>query len=133
MLDVATRLAARAAGAGNKVLVVGDQAQLEVLDQKLWAVEGFLAHGFAGDLHDSEQPLLLSQALNPANGAGVLMLLGTGLPADFQAFDKILTLFEDGSESHVRARSDWKAVSAHDGVERSYWQQKPAGGWERKN
>lgn len=132
MLDVATRLAARALGAGNKVLVVGDHEQLEVLDQKLWAVEGFLAHGFAGGFHDSEQPLLLSQSLDPANGAGLLMLLGTGLPVDFKAFDRILTLFEDGSESHVRARSDWKAVSAREGVERSYWQQKPAGGWERK-
>lgn len=133
ILDVASRLAARAIGAGNKLLVVGDQEQLEVLDQKLWAAEGFLAHGFAGGFHDSEQPLLLSHALNPANGAGVLMLLGTGLPTDLRAFERVLTLFEDGSESHVRARSDWKAVSAHDGVERSYWQQKPAGGWERKN
>jgi len=60
------------------------------------------------------------------------MLLGTGLPADFQAFERILTLFEDGSEAHVRARSDWKAVSARDAVERSYWQQRPSGGWEKR-
>lgn len=132
MLEVATRLAARAIGAASRTLVVGDQEKLELLDRLLWAEEGFLAHGFAGGIHDADQPVLLSQSLVSANGARLLMLLGTGLPADFQAFDRILNLFEDGSNSHVRARSDWRAVSARDGIERSYWQQKPAGGWEKK-
>jgi len=132
MLEVAAKLAAKAMGEGKRLLIVGSAELLDEIDQSMWLEEGFLAHGFAGGLHDCEQPILLSQVIAPENGATILMLLGTGLPPDFQAFERILTLFEDGSKAHIRARSDWKAVSARDAVERSYWQQRLAGGWEKR-
>ena len=60
------------------------------------------------------------------------MILETGLPPGFDSFDRVLNLFEDGTPAHERARADWKALQARDGVERSYWQQKEGGGWDKR-
>ena len=129
---VAVKLAARAVASGERLLVVGGADALAALDVALWAEEGFLAHAVAGGPDDAEQPILLSERMEAVNGAAFLMLLETGLPPEFDAFRRVFNLFDDGGEAHTRARADWKAISAREGVERTYWQQKPGGGWEKK-
>ncbi len=129
---VAVKLAARAVASGERLLVIGSGERLAALDMALWAEEGFLAHGFAGGPDDAQQPILLSERVDAAAGAPFLMLLQTGLPPEFQAFRRVFNLFDDGSDAHARARTDWKAISAREGVTRTYWQQKPGGGWEKK-
>jgi DNA polymerase-3 subunit chi len=132
--EVAVRLVARAHGSGQRLLVVGEPERLQALDRALWVNDpaSFLPHGMAGEGHEAEQPILLSEAPEPANGARLLMLLETGLPAGFDRFERVLNLFEDGSDAHARARADWKALGARDGVSRIYWQQKDGGGWEQR-
>ncbi len=116
------------------MLIVGSADRLEALDRALWVAEpdSFLPHAMAGGLHDADQPILLSQAPEPANGARLLMVLEAGLPASFERFGRVLTLFDDGSDAHARARTDWKALGSRDDVNRSYWQQTERGGWEKR-
>ena len=136
-LEVAVRLAAKAYGGGQRLLVVAAPERLEALDRLLWTYDesSFLPHGQAGTDEDKEQPVLLAPAPGgeaPVNGARLLMILETGLPPGFDSFDRVLNLFEDGTPAHERARADWKALQARDGVERSYWQQKEGGGWDKR-
>jgi len=128
------RLAEKALGQGKRLLIVGDRARLEELDRLLWtqADHSFLPHALAGGPHDSEQPILLAETPEPANGAPLLLSLEAGIPADLSAFERVLNLFEDGTAAHSRARADWKALADRDGVVRSYWQQTERGGWEKK-
>jgi DNA polymerase-3 subunit chi len=132
--EVAVRLTEKAHSGGKRLLIVGDRARLEELDRLLWtyADHSFLPHALAGGPHDSEQPILLAEAPDPANGATLLLSLEGGIPADFSAFERVLNLFEDGTPAHSRARADWKALADRDGVVRTYWQQTERGGWEKK-
>jgi len=131
---IAVRLAALAYGSGQRLLIVGAPERLEALDTALWVddPESFLPHALAGGEHDADQPILLSETPDPANNARLLMVLETGLPAEFDRFDRVLNLFDDGSDAHLRARTDWKAIADREGVERVYWQQSPQGKWERQ-
>jgi len=135
VVDVAVRLAAKVLDNGERLLVLAKRPILEEVDRALWeqVPDSFLAHGMAGGDHDAAQPILLSEVSDPANGAGLLMLVERGVPASMDGFSRVLNLFADGSEGHRRARLDWKALADRDEVSRSYWQQKPGGGWEQRS
>ena len=132
---VAVRLAAKVHASGQRLLLVADGERLVAIDQHLWTFDdaSFLPHGVAGSGHDDEQPVLLAPSVpdHAANGARLLMLVETGLPAGFEGYDRLLNLFGDGTPAHQRARADWKAIGGRDGVERVYWQQTERGAWER--
>ncbi|MFN7397689.1 MAG: DNA polymerase III subunit chi [Sandaracinobacter sp.] len=132
--EVAIRLAEKALAGGQRLLVISARERLETLDRLLWihTDHSFLPHALAGGAHDADQPILLSEAAEPANGARLLLSLEAGLPTALEGFDRLLNLFEDGTPAHTRARADWKALSARDGVERSYWQQTERGGWQKQ-
>ena len=57
--------------AGERLLAVSaDEAQLARIGDALWEPrESFLANGRAGGPHDARQPVLLSDRVEPANGA----------------------------------------------------------------
>lgn len=131
--SVAVQLAAKAHARGLRLLVIGSADRLEALDRALWVADpqSFLPHAIAGGPHDAHQPILLSQTPEPLNGARLLMVLASGLPAGFGSFDRVLNLFDDGSEAHERARIDWKALGSRDNVQRSYWRQAGQAGWEK--
>ncbi|WP_374387158.1 DNA polymerase III subunit chi [Sandaracinobacter sp.] len=132
--EVAVRLSAKAMEGGQRLLVIGPADRLAALDKALWTLlpDSFLPHGLAGGADDAEQPILLSETVTPANGARLLLSLEAGVPGEMDGFDRVLNLFEDGSPAHERARRDWKALSARDGLTRSYWQQTERGGWEKR-
>jgi DNA polymerase-3 subunit chi len=132
--EVAIRLAEKVLAGGQRLLLIGAPEQLETLDKLMWtyADHSFLPHGRAGGPHDADQPVLLSETVGPANGAKLLLSLEAGVPATLEGFDRLLNLFEDGTPAHSRARADWKALSAREGVERSYWQQTDRGGWTKQ-
>ena len=64
-------LARKVLETGQRLLVVSDDApQLGRIDEGLWAGrDSFLAHGRAGEAHQERQPILLTDRLDPANGA----------------------------------------------------------------
>jgi DNA polymerase-3 subunit chi len=132
-VEVAVRLAEKVLASGQRLLVVGESARLESLDKALWTMsdDSFIPHAIAGGEHDAEQPILLAPALTPANGATLLMLLDVGVPAEVEGYARVLNLFEDGTEAHSRARTDWKALGGRDGLTRTYWQQSDRG-WEKR-
>ena len=117
-------LAGKVLGAGERLLVVADDLeQLEAISQGLWdAGEGsFLANGIAGDDHDARQPILLSDELDPVNGARFL-LIADGIwrnPGD--AFDRVLYLFDNATIDE--ARGTWRALQSQDGIEKRFWKQ----------
>lgn len=138
VLEVAARLAAKAYGSGARMLLLAAEPALQQLDKLLWTADpdSFLPHAISGVLDDAAQPLLLAPLGNealvaPANGARYLLLVDTGLPAGFTAFERVFHLFEDGGPAHQRARDDWKALADREDVARSYWQQGETG-WTKR-
>jgi DNA polymerase-3 subunit chi len=132
--EVAIRLAEKALAAGQRLLVIGAPERLETLDTLMWtdSADSFLPHGLAGGPHDADQPVLLSETVQPANGATLLLSLEAGVPATLDGFDRLFNLFEDGTPAHARARADWKALADREGLTRSYWQQTDRGGWQKQ-
>lgn len=138
-LKIASRLAARAWESGQRLLITGTAERLQLLDKGLWVDDpaSFLPHAMAGEAEDAEQPILLAETPVPENGeaansARLLMVLEVGLPVSFERFDRVLNLFDDGTDAHTRARADWKAIGGRDGIQRVYWQQNERGGWEKR-
>jgi DNA polymerase-3 subunit chi len=132
--EVAIRLAEKALTGGGRLLVIGAPERLETLDRLMWTYmdHSFLPHGRAGGAHDADQPVLLSETPDPANGAKLLLSLEAGVPATLDGFDRLFNLFEDGTPAHSRARADWKALADREGLTRSYWQQTERGGWQKQ-
>lgn len=127
--SVAVQLAARAYASGARLLVVGSAQTLGSLDQRLWTdmPDSFIPHGRV-DADAARHPVLLAESPEPLNGASMLLLVAHPLP-EALPFARVLHLFEDGSEAHARARTEWKRLPA---AARTYWQQDAGGRWERK-
>jgi len=126
------QLAANTLAAGKRLLVVdADPAQRERISEALWAAppfrgrESFLAHGEAGGPHDARQPILLSEAMEPANGAS-FVLLADGRWRDAEGFERAFLLF--GEETLAEARACWRMLGEREGLERRYWRQE-GGRW----
>ena len=127
-------LAARALGAGQRVLVVADGADLhQRLSGALWQGQSgqgragqFLAHGAAGGAHDARQPILLADAVTPANGARLVMLADGRWREEAATFDRAFLLFDAATRDDARAL--WREMGTRDGVERHFWKQE-AGRW----
>ena len=115
-------LARKTLGAGERLLVVSQDAdQLGRIDRALWEEEpeSFLAHGLAGGEHDAVQPILLSEAAEPANGARFCAITdGVWREGEFA---RTLFLFDDATIA--AARQCWVMLGQREGVERKFWKQ----------
>jgi DNA polymerase-3 subunit chi len=122
-------LARSTLGAGERLLVVSDAAaQLARISAALWArmPDSFLAHGQAGGAHDARQPILLADALDPANGARYLAL-ADGQWREAEGMARVFLLFSP--ERIDDARGTWRMLGQREGVERHYWRQQ-GGKWQ---
>lgn len=129
---VLPQIARNTLGAGARLLVVSqDEAQLGRIGEALWTrlPDSFLAHGRAGGAHDSRQPILLSDTVNPANGARFLAL-ADGLWRDAaegaEDFERVFLLFPP--DRIHSARDCWRMLGQREGVDRRYWRQE-GGKW----
>jgi DNA polymerase-3 subunit chi len=115
--------------AGERLLVVsGDREQLGRISRELWGriADSFLAHGMAGGEHDARQPILLSDAMEPANGARFVAIAdGTWRDGD-PGFERTFYIF--GEETLQGARQCWVMLGKRGGVERRFWKQQ-GGKW----
>lgn len=116
------------------VVQSGSQERLEAIDLALWTYkdDSFLAHGTAKDGHAAEQPVYLTTGNDTPNGAGVRFLVDGAEAESFNGFVRVVYMFDGNDADAVAlARTQWtKAKQA--GCPVTYWQQSPAGKWERK-
>ena len=123
-------IAERVLAGGNRLLIVTDEARLDALDRLLWTYkpESFLPHARAGGDTDAAQPILLSAAPEPTNGARNVALADGVWRDEALAFDRAFHFFD---EERIReARLAWKALADREGIERRYWKQED-GRWEQ--
>jgi DNA polymerase-3 subunit chi len=128
-VELALPLLARATlKAGERMLVVsGDAAQLGRIGQGLWALpDTFLANGRAGEPHQERQPVLLSDCLEPANGARFLALADGVWREGTERFARTFLLFDEVTLQS--ARDVWRMLRGREGTERHFWKQE-GGRW----
>jgi len=129
---VLPRLAQGTLAAGERLLVVSeDEGQLGRISEALWTrlPESFLAHGTAGGEHDARQPILLSAAAEPANGARYLALADGVWREMAEGFDSPVRVFLLFPPERIDdARGCWRMLGKREGVERKYWRQE-GGKW----
>ena len=115
--------------AGQRLLVVAEPDQFDRLSDALWTrlPDSFLAHGRAGDPHEMRQPILLSAATAPANGARYVALADGEWREEALAFDRAFLLF--GDTTIVAARAVWRDLGTHTDPDRHLWKQ-DGGKWQ---
>ncbi len=129
---VLPRIAERVLADGGRLLVVAAAAEARAaIDQRLWtyAPDSFLPHAQAGGDQDADQPVLIAEDAVAANGARNVALADGLWRDEALEFDRAFHFFDE--DRIVEARAAWRALAAHDGVERRYWKQNEAGRWEQ--
>ncbi|MCP5072176.1 MAG: DNA polymerase III subunit chi [Rhodobacteraceae bacterium] len=120
-----------------RALVRGaDKGRLKWLDDRLWLWrdEGFLPHGQTGGEHDSNQPVLLTAAVENRNLADVLLLIDGAKTdaAEVAEFTRVCLMFDGNNTDAVdAARGDWKTLTDA-GIAAQYWAQDD-GRWVKKS
>jgi len=121
---------------GWRVVVQGSsEERIEALDAHLWTYrdDGFLPHGTWREADAAQQPILLTLTDSNPNDANVRFLIdGAPVPADPEAYARIVLLFDGGDEEAVAAaRQHWSDAKAK-GFEATYWQPDEQGRWVKK-
>ena len=126
---VLPRLCERLLADGERLLVVGEGGLLRQLDEQLWtyAPDSFLPHGRSDAARPEQQPILLSEGLEPLNGAGNVALADGVWREEALGFQRTFYLFDNGQLD--TARGAWRTVKGHEGAEPRYWKQDDSGRW----
>jgi len=130
-------LAGKVLATGGRLLVVaGEAVERQRLSEALWGfrADSFLANGVAGPdsagkEQDARQPILLSDRLEPANGARFLALAdGEWREPEPGQFDRVLLIF--GEAGRANAREIWRMAKAREEWECQFFRQE-AGRWAK--
>ena len=115
-------LASKSLDAGKRVLLLATQSQ-EDLGNALWTAEptGFLAHASSDAAGASDQPILISDRCEPANGASYIILADGQWRDDALAFERAFFLFTGEKIDH--ARSVWRQLKTGELATPRYWKQ----------
>ena len=111
---------------GERLLVVAGPGLLARLDEQLWSYskDSFLPHGRD---QAERQPVLLSERVEPANGATNVALADGQWRDEALGFERAFYFFDnDGRDS---AREAWRALKGKAEVEARYWKQDERGKW----
>lgn len=126
---VLPRICERLLEGGERLLLVGNGDLLDQLDPLLWTYspEGFLPHGRSDTAGADKQPILLSEAMDPLNGAANVALADGLWREEALGFARTFYFFDNG---HLdTARGSWRALKAIADATPRYWKQDPAGKW----
>jgi DNA polymerase III subunit chi len=138
--DALPELLERTLARGWRALVrTGSDERARALDSHLWTYsdESFLPHGLAREPNPELQPVLLGEAAPRANGAEALFLVDGAGPGDWgglrdEGYTRAVLIFDGrDADAVAAAREHWKTAKAA-GLSAQYWQQSPAGKWEKK-
>ena len=116
------------------VVEVPDTERRDALSRHLWVYrdDSFLPHGTEADGNAEAQPVWITTGTENPNGAVVRFLAGAVAPTDPEAYQRLVLLFSaDDPDAVAAARRHWKPLKAA-GHDVTYWQQSPAGRWEKK-
>ena len=115
--------------AGERLLIVADDARLARLDEHLWSysAESFLPHARRDRPNAGLQPILLSETLEPSNGASNLALADGVWRDEALAFARSFYFFD--STQLDAARAAWRALKNEASAETRYWKQDERGKW----
>ena len=133
--DALPRLLTKTLQAGERaVVMLGSPERVDTLNTHLWTfdADGFLPHGAAKDGEAARQPIWLTHLDENPNGAAFLFVADRARSERLADYKRCFELFDGRDEGAVaEARERWKAYreAGHSVV---YWQQTPAGGWEKK-
>jgi DNA polymerase-3 subunit chi len=121
---------------GWRVVVQGSsEERIDALDAHLWTYrdDGFLPHGTWREQEAAAQPVLLTVNDGNPNAATVRFLVdGANLPADAEAYQRIVLIFNgDDDDAVAAARVHWTDAKAK-GFEATYWQPDDSGRWVKK-
>lgn len=116
-------LAQKVLETGGRLMILADEALAKRLSRALWDQPGasFLAHEVAGEGKDAHQPILLGEALPPANRARHLVLAGGQWREPGEDIDRVFLPF--GEAAIEGAREAWRELGRHESIERHFWQQ----------
>ncbi len=117
-------LASKSLEAGKRVLLLSrDEAGCAALSSTLWREEpaSFLAHDFAGSERQADQPILISDQCQPANGAPYIIFSDGLWREEALDFERAFFLFTADQIDH--ARTVWRELTANDTVTQRYWKQ----------
>jgi DNA polymerase-3 subunit chi len=126
---VLPRICERLLDEGARLLVVAEAPLLDQLDAQLWTYrrDAFLPHGRGDAGEPGNQPVLLSDACEPLNGAGNIALADGRWRDEALGFERAFYFFDTG---HIdEARDSWRALKDRADVERRYWKQDANGKW----
>ena len=116
------------------VVQASSDERVDALDAHLWTYrdDNFLAHGTYRETEAAMQPVLLTVGDDNPNGANVRFLIdGAPVPADCEAYERIVLIFDGEDEEAVAAaRARWREAKAK-GFEATYWQADENGRWQR--
>ncbi len=121
---------------GWRTVVQGSsEERIEALDAHLWTYrdDAFLPHGTWREQDAALQPILLTVNEGNPNSAEVRFLIdGAAVPADPQAYSRVVLLFDgDDEEAVAAARAAWSDTKAK-GFDATYWQPDAQGRWVKK-
>ena len=117
------------------VVQAASDERVDALDAHLWTYrdDGFLPHGTWREAEAAAQPVLLTVNDSNPNAATVRFLVdGAALPADADAYQRIVLIFNgDDDDAVAAARVHWTDAKAK-GFEATYWQPDDNGRWVKK-
>ena len=116
------------------VVQAASEERVEALDAHLWTFrdDSFLPHGTWREGEASEQPILLTLDGDNPNGAAVRFLIdGAPMPADADAYQRIVLIVDGEDPDAVEAaRARWSEGKAK-GLDITYWRPDEEGRWQR--
>lgn len=138
--EALARLLLKALSRGRRVVVrVPDETALAAFDRDLWLypVDQFIPHGTVADGDPALQPVWITcQNENPNRADTLILCSGVQSGDEIKDFDLVCTLFDGHSEEELAtARASWKTYKqTYEQTPEilTYWQQTPAGEWEKK-
>lgn len=128
-------LLSKAIQGGKNIIVKTSSEKLEKLNEHLWTYNPntFLPHGSAKDGNAELQLIWITDKDENPNNAGILILTENVTSDNTDHFDLCCEMFDGRIDEHVKdARERWKVYKEKDGLDLSYWQQTPQGGWDKK-
>ena len=130
--QVVALIASRARADSARLLVVdADSTRRSATSRALWDAkpEAFLANGDATEPHADRQPILLSDACEPANGARLAIIADGQWRNEGESFERTIMLFDEAGTP--AAREVWRKFDGRDDIERRYFAQED-GKWVKK-